>query len=167
MGDQTRADDEDRREAVDLVGSAYVDGQLTREEFDERVEQALGAIWLSDLDAVVDDVKLAGPVPWRTEAAVVEEESQPSLRLIALGATLGTAAIVGVIATAIALSGEEVTTTTTTTTISTTTHSTDISSSSTTSTTSADGSTSGSEASSSHSSGATSSSSSSTSTEVR
>ncbi len=68
MADRTRARDADRHAAVDIIEAAYADGQLSHEEFDSRVEQALKASRLSQLDHTVGDIQSRGPLPWRTPA---------------------------------------------------------------------------------------------------
>lgn len=58
-----RASDRDRDVVHDLLGAAYADGRLTREELDERGAQTTVAKTLGDLPALVDDLVSAGDVP--------------------------------------------------------------------------------------------------------
>jgi hypothetical protein len=53
---QMRAADVDRDRAVGFLTTAYTEGRLTKEEYDERVETALSARTYSDLDRVVTDL---------------------------------------------------------------------------------------------------------------
>jgi hypothetical protein len=52
-----RAADVDREYAMGLLRNASVDGQLTREEFDERLEQAMHAKTLGELATLVGDLQ--------------------------------------------------------------------------------------------------------------
>lgn len=51
-----RASDRDREVVRGLLATAYADGRLDREEFDERSERAASARLLGDLPAIVDDL---------------------------------------------------------------------------------------------------------------
>lgn len=64
---QLRASPAEREHAIDTLKVAYVQGRLARDEFDERIAQALGARTCSDLAAVSADLPpgLAGPWPPR------------------------------------------------------------------------------------------------------
>lgn len=61
-----RASDVDRDIAVQALGSAYADGRLTREEYDERAEAATGARTLGMLAPLLEDLLPAAP-PSRTD----------------------------------------------------------------------------------------------------
>lgn len=56
-----RASDQDREVLRGLLATAYADGRLDREEFDERSDRVTAARLLGDLPAIVDDLVLTGP----------------------------------------------------------------------------------------------------------
>lgn len=63
-----RASDRDRDVVLGLLGNAYADGRLTREEFDERSTSVASARTLGDLPAIVNDLIATTPaVPSATE----------------------------------------------------------------------------------------------------
>ena len=51
-----RAADADRDRAAGMLGTAYSEGRLSRDEYDARLEQALSARTYGDLDQVVSDL---------------------------------------------------------------------------------------------------------------
>jgi Domain of unknown function (DUF4190)/Domain of unknown function (DUF1707) len=53
---QMRAADVDRDRAVSFLTTAFTEGRLTKDEYDERVERALHARTYSDLDMIVTDL---------------------------------------------------------------------------------------------------------------
>jgi Domain of unknown function (DUF1707)/Domain of unknown function (DUF4190) len=57
-----RASDADRERAVDLLRTAFVEGRLTNEEYDERVAQAYSARTYGDLTSLIADLP-ASPQP--------------------------------------------------------------------------------------------------------
>jgi Domain of unknown function (DUF1707)/Domain of unknown function (DUF4190) len=57
-----RAADADRDRVAELLNTAYVEGRLTKDEYDARLESALSARTYADLDRVVIDL----PRPVRT-----------------------------------------------------------------------------------------------------
>ena len=56
-----RASHADREQVIDTLKAAFVQGRLTRDEFDARVGQAFASRTYADLAAVTDDIP-AGPV---------------------------------------------------------------------------------------------------------
>jgi DUF1707 SHOCT-like domain len=58
-----RASDADREIVHSALGSAYADGRLTREEFDQRSDAVLRARTLSDLPSLISDLTPAAPGP--------------------------------------------------------------------------------------------------------
>jgi hypothetical protein len=74
---QLRASDGDREIVHRALGSAYADGRLTREEFDQRSDAVLSARTLSELPALIHDlVPTPGPpasLPERAQDAEVLE----------------------------------------------------------------------------------------------
>lgn len=63
---QLRAADADRDQVAGILGVAYTEGRLSRDEYDARLEAALSARTYADLDQVVTDLPaqsaMAGPV---------------------------------------------------------------------------------------------------------
>jgi len=53
---EMRAADVDRDRAVSFLTTAFTEGRLTKDEYDERVEQALHARTYADLDVIVTDL---------------------------------------------------------------------------------------------------------------
>ena len=53
---QMRAADVDRDRAVSFLTTAFTEGRLTKDEYDERVERALHARTYADLDVIVTDL---------------------------------------------------------------------------------------------------------------
>jgi uncharacterized membrane protein len=53
---QMRAADVDRDRAVSFLTTAFTEGRLTKDEYDERVEAALHARTYADLDVIVTDL---------------------------------------------------------------------------------------------------------------
>jgi uncharacterized membrane protein len=66
-----RASDADRDVVHGILGGAYAEGRITREEFDERSEAVLGARTLGELPALMADlVPVSGQVVRRAGLAV-------------------------------------------------------------------------------------------------
>lgn len=66
---QMRASDADRDRVAQLLNNAYVEGRLSKDEYDARLEDALSARTYADLDQLLTD--LPGPVVPVTPAPVV------------------------------------------------------------------------------------------------
>jgi hypothetical protein len=66
---QMRAADADRDRVVGLLSTAYGEGRLTKDEYDDRLESALAARTYADLDQLVTDLPAASaavrPAPVR------------------------------------------------------------------------------------------------------
>ena len=78
-----RASDADRDVAHRALGSAYADGRLTREEFDQRSEAVLGARTLAELPVLLDDLVPAVD-PWaRSSVVPVEDPAALQARAVA------------------------------------------------------------------------------------
>ena len=58
---QMRAADADRDRVVGLLSTAYGEGRLTKDEYDDRLESALAARTYADLDRLVADLLAARP----------------------------------------------------------------------------------------------------------
>jgi Domain of unknown function (DUF1707)/Domain of unknown function (DUF4190) len=56
-----RAADADRDRVAEILGTAYTEGRLSRDEYDVRLESALSARTYADLDRVVTDLPAAQP----------------------------------------------------------------------------------------------------------
>jgi hypothetical protein len=54
-----RAADADRDRATGILGAAYSEGRLSRDEYDVRLEEALSARTYADLDQIVNDLPAA------------------------------------------------------------------------------------------------------------
>ncbi len=68
---QLRASDADREIVHRALGSAYAEGRLTREEFDQRSDAVLSARTLAELPALIRDlVPAAGPLTRVPERAL-------------------------------------------------------------------------------------------------
>jgi hypothetical protein len=66
-----RAADADRDRVAELLNTAYVEGRLTKDEYDARLESALSARTYADLDRVVIDLPRApGLVPAGTSPVI-------------------------------------------------------------------------------------------------
>lgn len=76
-----RASDRDRDVVREVLATAFADGRLTREEFDQRVEQVAAAKTLGELPALVQDLvptagHLTGPRSSASLRAEAEERYQ-------------------------------------------------------------------------------------------
>ena len=78
-----RASDADRDVVHRLLGGAYADGRLNREEFDQRSEAVLGARTLAELPALMSDLVPVSGVPGRQ---VVPAEASSALQARAVAA---------------------------------------------------------------------------------
>jgi hypothetical protein len=56
-----RAADTDRDRVAEILGTAYTEGRLSRDEYDARLESALSARTYADLDRIVTDLPAAQP----------------------------------------------------------------------------------------------------------
>lgn len=56
-----RAADADRDRVAEILGTAYTEGRLSRDEYDARLESALSARTYADLDRIVTDLPAAQP----------------------------------------------------------------------------------------------------------
>jgi hypothetical protein len=72
-----RASDRDREIVLGVLGDAYADGRLTKDEHDERLEAATAARTLGELPALIADlVPLAPPVRSDDLARATPDELQ-------------------------------------------------------------------------------------------
>lgn len=62
---RTRARDADRAKAVEVLASAFADGQLSRAEHDVRVDKVQVARTFADLDAQLFDLQKPGETSWQ------------------------------------------------------------------------------------------------------
>ena len=69
-----RASDRDRDTVASLVGDAYAEGRLTREEFDERTAQVSSIRTLGDIQTLVRDLVSNAPAALSPSALRVEAE---------------------------------------------------------------------------------------------
>lgn len=63
------AADVDRDRAAGILGTAYSEGRLSKDEYDARLEAALAARTYADLDQVLTDLPVPAPVPAVVPAA--------------------------------------------------------------------------------------------------
>jgi hypothetical protein len=87
-----RASDADRDIVHRLLGSAYADGRLTREEFDERSEAVLGARTLGELPSLVADLVPVSGTPARITVPVADPAALQTLAVAAYRSDLREAA---------------------------------------------------------------------------
>ena len=78
-----RASDADRDLVHRVLGSAYADGRLTREEFDQRSEAVLGARTLAELPVLLSDLVPVVDPSTRTVAVPVEDSAALQARAVA------------------------------------------------------------------------------------
>jgi len=96
-----RASHADREQVIDALKAAFVQGRLTKHEFDARVGQALASRTHGDLAAVTADIPagVAGGQPLRTSARGRTRKPVTQVKVIAWGACVTCAlAVVGVAA---------------------------------------------------------------------
>jgi hypothetical protein len=62
-GGGLRASDQDRNQVAGVLSSAYAEGRLTREEHDERLDQAMAAKTFDELIPLTRDLVYVGPTP--------------------------------------------------------------------------------------------------------
>ena len=58
-----RAADADREHMAGILGNAYTEGRLTKDEYDARLDAALSARTYADLNQLVTDLPVQAPVP--------------------------------------------------------------------------------------------------------
>jgi hypothetical protein len=85
-----RASHADRERVVDTLKAAFVQGGLTKEEFDERVGQALAARTHAELAALTADIPvgLTEPPPPRASGRDLDRLRESKAAKVAVGATL-------------------------------------------------------------------------------
>jgi hypothetical protein len=66
-----RAADADREHMVGILGTAYTEGRLTKDEYDARLDAAWSARTYGDLDQLVTDLPVQAPVPVDVGPAMV------------------------------------------------------------------------------------------------
>ena len=76
-----RASDADRDRAVELLGVAYSEGRLSKDEYDGRLEDALSARTYADLDQIVADL----PAAQATEVRQVTKTNGLAMASLACG----------------------------------------------------------------------------------
>ena len=78
---QVRIGDAERDQAVSTLGDHFAAGRLTREELDERIDQAMQARFSTDLDPLFDDLPDTATVVPRRAAGT---SGPPSCRCSAM-----------------------------------------------------------------------------------
>ncbi len=70
--------DTERDEAVSALGDHFAAGRLTREELDERIDQAVQAKFSTDLEPLFADLPKAVAEPLRSDPGAVRAQRPPS-----------------------------------------------------------------------------------------
>jgi hypothetical protein len=73
-GGNLRASDKDREQVLTVLSTAYAEGRLSREEHDERLNQAMGAKTFDDLIPITHDLVVVTP-PTRTTSVPTQSSS--------------------------------------------------------------------------------------------
>jgi len=100
-----RASHADREQVIDMLKTAFVQGRLTKDEFDLRVGQVLASRTYADLSALTGDIpaglmRAESPNPARKPASVPTPNAvRGAVLLMCLGAVLTLAGLVTVLAT--------------------------------------------------------------------
>jgi len=68
---QIRAADADRDHVAGILGTAYSEGRLSKDEYDARLEAGMAARTYADLDQVVADLPVRAPMPAPAQPAMV------------------------------------------------------------------------------------------------
>src|SRR5215472_4236832 len=68
---QMRAGDADRDRVASFLKTAYVDGRLSKDEYDARLESTFAARTYAELDQLVADLPAAPPAPVTAVSPVV------------------------------------------------------------------------------------------------
>lgn len=79
---KVRARDVDRDAAIDVVESAWADGQLTRDEYEQRVDRLLQAPTLRVLEQEIADLQPEG-LTWQPPSTVVASQADPAKQVAA------------------------------------------------------------------------------------
>jgi uncharacterized membrane protein len=89
--DNMRAADADRDRVAALLNTSYVDGRLSRDEYDARLETTLSARTYAELDQVVADLPVAhaAGAPPVTTSAVTTPAATNGLAIASLACGLG------------------------------------------------------------------------------
>jgi len=85
-----RASHADRDRAIDTLKAAFVQGRLTKDEFDQRVSQTLAARTLAELATLTADIPagLAAPPPPRASGRDLNQLRDSKAAAAAVGATM-------------------------------------------------------------------------------
>jgi hypothetical protein len=82
---KTRASDSDRDRVAEVLNAAYSEGRLSKDEYDERLEQAFSARTYADLDQIVADLPAAQPAAPTTELSPVARINGLAIASLACG----------------------------------------------------------------------------------
>lgn len=86
--DWIRAADVDRDRVAEMLGTAYTEGRLSRDEYDARLESALSARTYADLDRVVTDLPATQPAVPRPAAPAPSSARTNGLAIASLACGL-------------------------------------------------------------------------------
>jgi hypothetical protein len=99
-----RASHADRDRVVDLLKAAFVQGRLTKDEFDARVGQTFASRTYAQLAAVIADIP-AGAIRARLIRAPVRTQARPPMRTAVKASICAAIALVTMVAAALATGG--------------------------------------------------------------
>ena len=80
-----RASDADRDQVAGILGTAYSEGRLSKDEYDARLEAGLAARTYADLDQVVADLPGRAPMPAPTSVPSVARTNGYAMASVACG----------------------------------------------------------------------------------
>jgi hypothetical protein len=80
-----RASDSDRDRIAEVLNAAYSEGRLSRDEYDERLEQAFSARTYADLDQIVADLPAGQPAAPAAEVSPVARINGLAIASLACG----------------------------------------------------------------------------------
>jgi Domain of unknown function (DUF1707) len=99
-----RASHADREQVVDVLKAAFVQGRLTKDEFDARIGQTFASRTYTQLAAVTADVP-AGPVGAHPSRKPVPARARPPMRTWVKATICAVIAVVAMVAAAFAIGG--------------------------------------------------------------
>jgi uncharacterized membrane protein len=83
-----RASDADRDRVAEILGAAYADGRLSKDEYDDRLAAGFSARTYADLDRLVADLPRAAPVVRPSPGPVMQGKTN-SLAVASIACGLG------------------------------------------------------------------------------
>lgn len=81
-GGNLRASDADREQVANLLGTAFAEGRLTHDEYDERLGQAMSARTFDDLVPITSDlVPVTPPLPSHAQQQLPQPQAQSNFTI--------------------------------------------------------------------------------------